>query len=692
MKTFFYLLILFTLPLFTYAQFNTGYSFDIPEGSNIENEQAAIDWITDFIKTEKKTASQWQIDYTKESRVGKHYAFKQYFQDHPIFKTAAKINVSKSGKVISLSYNFVDLSNVEIKNNTIETRKQNELVIENYLRDNPSLQLEEKEVLWFYNENNNNNDNPNQETYNQLQIAEQIWVKETQSGKGYQVLLSQDGIELDFSELQSYVADDTTATGMVFLPDPLTSAAKNYASPYSDDEDSDIIELNAERFPVDIDVTYENGLFILENPYVIIDDSESPPFNSPAAVTGDGNFQFTRAQQGFEDVNALFHITEYQKYIQSLGFDDLFNSQITVDPHGASSQDNSFFRHSGKVLIFGEGGVDDAEDADVIIHEYGHALSDNASPSSNLNASEERRALDEAYGDYFASSYSRSFSDYNWGNVFSWDGHNQYWAGRQVDSDKHYPEDMENYLYPDSEIFSSAMMDVYNALGRETADILVLESLYNNINTTTFPEVALTILSIDQNLFQGQNQDVLRGIFCSRGFIDCSFSAGVNQTICLGEEAMIGVPSDVSLEQFNITWSGNNIIEGRDTWTPTVFPENSTTYFLETTNVSDQSTTIDSVQINVELCNLEEYESIKLINTINFTSGLQNPIVVFPKETANSEIAVFDANGKLLNLWKAANDEPRVLPIKHLPSGYYIVNIKNEAMEEDLNFKVVKAR
>jgi hypothetical protein len=50
-------------------------------------------------------------------------------------------------------------------------------------------------------------------------------------------------------------------------------------------------------------------------------------------------------------------------------------------------------------LRFGKGGVDDAEDAEVILHEYGHAIHF----AQNFSfASEEAGAISEGFGDYWA--------------------------------------------------------------------------------------------------------------------------------------------------------------------------------------------------------------------------------------------------------------------------------------------------
>ena len=69
-----------------------------------------------------------------------------------------------------------------------------------------------------------------------------------------------------------------------------------------------------------------------------------------------------------------------------------------------SGPDNSFATdHPKDELRFGKGGVDDAEDAEVILHEYGHAIHF----AQNFSfASEEAGAISEGFGDYWAVTVS----------------------------------------------------------------------------------------------------------------------------------------------------------------------------------------------------------------------------------------------------------------------------------------------
>ena len=90
-------------------------------------------------------------------------------------------------------------------------------------------------------------------------------------------------------------------------------------------------------------------------------------------------FNYHRDDDRFEQVMAYYWVTESQKYIQSLGFggtrravnkesQDIRTNQIGID--------NSFSWDKKDMIKLGKGGVDDAEDGEVIVHEYGHAVHD----------------------------------------------------------------------------------------------------------------------------------------------------------------------------------------------------------------------------------------------------------------------------------------------------------------------------
>ena len=70
----------------------------------------------------------------------------------------------------------------------------------------------------------------------------------------------------------------------------------------------------------------------------------------------------------------------------------------------AISDDNSYFSPMTRSMTLGTGGVDDGEDADVIVHEYGHSLQDQA--VHNFGVSRGGAAVGEGFGDYLAASMS----------------------------------------------------------------------------------------------------------------------------------------------------------------------------------------------------------------------------------------------------------------------------------------------
>ncbi len=284
------------------------------------------------------------------------------------------------------------------------------------------------------------------------------------------------------------------------------------------------LELNAERVPVQAIATFDNGTFRLENDHVAILEFSTPVIQPVTSTVPE--FNFTRSESGFEDVNAFYHITNMQEYIRSLGFDNIVNYQIAVDVHALNGADNSNFNSGFNPprLQFGEGGVDDAEDADVIIHEYGHAIMSSAAPGTNVGT--ERRTLDEAIGDYFASSYSRAISDFRWEDVFTWDGHNQYWPGRSSVSTDHYPEDLNNNIYTDADIWAGTLMQIWGDIGRETTDAIMIQAGYSFSSNMTMRQAAELFVQADTILFNGVHGTPILDRMCHRGLLVCN--VGIN--------------------------------------------------------------------------------------------------------------------------------------------------------------------
>ncbi len=119
----------------------------------------------------------------------------------------------------------------------------------------------------------------------------------------------------------------------------------------------------------------------------------------------DGRFLFDSAERGFDEAMAFFHIDRAIRYLESLGYRGrhaIFRAPVRVDAHG-TREDNSWYSPGTRSLTFGTGGVDDAEDAETILHELGHAIQDAICPDFGQSA--QAAAMGEGFGDYFAASF-----------------------------------------------------------------------------------------------------------------------------------------------------------------------------------------------------------------------------------------------------------------------------------------------
>jgi hypothetical protein len=112
---------------------------------------------------------------------------------------------------------------------------------------------------------------------------------------------------VDETSLSFHFMQDSLVSGKVFYPDPLTSSGNVYGGNYRDFGDSDTSFLNNERVTKTFKVEFDSPVFKLQNPSLELQDLDND--GTPIATSTSPNFDFTRGQKGFEDVNAYYHIS-----------------------------------------------------------------------------------------------------------------------------------------------------------------------------------------------------------------------------------------------------------------------------------------------------------------------------------------------------------------------------------------------
>lgn len=346
----------------------------------------------------------------------------------------------------------------------------------------------------------------------------EVDVDTVSSGRDHYVIITKlDGSLLEERSLNSHFTDTTVAV-KIFNPDPLTPYGLTYGGPFIDNSDAGGPVLDSLSILDSISVPFDSGLFQMKHAYATIRDFDAPytPISNDASEwTG------SRSEPAFEQVMCLFHLFKQGKYLDSLGFGNLFQDTLDVDPQAMNGQDNSMFNYGYNPprLYFGEGGVDDAEDADVIIHEMGHALSHAAAPYTNTGS--ERRTYDEALGDFFAGRYSKRLGAES-NRVFDWDGNNSFWDGRSLSYDgiKSYPNLTFNNIYAHTDLISSALLDlgalVVDSTGVSDStliDQLVLEQMHMLLPNQSLSSIAEDFFVVDGMLTNSSNTTALNNVF-----------------------------------------------------------------------------------------------------------------------------------------------------------------------------------
>ncbi len=319
----------------------------------------------------------------------------------------------------------------------------------------------------------------------------------------------------------------------VFDPNPVASLN---APELQDANDANVVPEGAYK-SAELPDTALNG------PWAALVDTRVPSITPP-----EGDLVFTRAENGFEDVNAYFHIHRNQEWVQSLGYRGaraVAPYAVPVDAHAVAGEDNSFFVPSGTqtgrgALFYGEGGTDDAEDADLVVHEYAHALMEWIAPGTfGGGFGSESRALGEGTADYWAFSAHvdvRRASGRDPYCFADWDARCwldassercAYPAGsdclRRLDSARtmadYEPGEQSGIEHRNGAIWSSALRELREQIPRNELDTIVLESIYGAPPRPTFAVMARRLIETDRELYQGAHIGLICTAMGKRGIL-----------------------------------------------------------------------------------------------------------------------------------------------------------------------------
>lgn len=297
--------------------------------------------------------------------------------------------------------------------------------------------------------------------------------------------------------------------GVVFRPNPVLSRKDGTLE---DGFDAPSAALDAEL--VVVELLRLDGSGLLRGAWA---DATPDRFDPARPGTLDWT-DLDRSLPGFESVNAYHHVDRTQEKLQSLGFTDVNASPQKIVAHGTKA-DQSYYDTFGDRLVFGDGGVDDAEDGDIVVHEVGHAIQDDQ--VRDYGTSSEGAAMGEGFSDYLAATLHAT-GDPAWDPlVASWDATSYSPRARpylrRVDEDKIYPHDLVDEPHADGEIWSRFLWDLNDALGADEALRLVVESHFYLTANARFLQGANALLLANRALRDGADDAAIRALLRERG-------------------------------------------------------------------------------------------------------------------------------------------------------------------------------
>jgi Zn-dependent metalloprotease len=428
---------------------------------------------------------------SSESVLGRHFIFKQYYGDIPVYGSAIGIHFNGQGEIVAVNNNYqpeVTLKSVSPRVSQSKAIALARSAHGDALSGQPSSELVVLGLdgVFF--------------------LAWRI-VLESDGPTWETFIDAEKGVQLgESTDLNRYV----NGTGQVFLANAVVATHDNTLV---DNRDSASAVPSSAYTLVTLPGLLGNGN--LDGEFASSSTTRKRAFDAA------NNFIFDRSNDEFSETMGYYYIDYAERYIQSLGFTDVNNRQQVFAVNRLKA-DNSFYSPSNLEISFGIGGVDDAEDAEVILHEYGHSIQDNQVPG--FGSSLEGGSMGEGFGDYWAASVNAQFSGgFQDVCLAEWDATSYSSSNppclRRLDSTKHYPEDLHGEVHDDGEIWSAALWQIRGTIGATNSDRLVIASHFLLSPFASFDQGANALVMAGKTLgYSNRQLNQIRNILSNRGF------------------------------------------------------------------------------------------------------------------------------------------------------------------------------
>jgi Zn-dependent metalloprotease len=313
-------------------------------------------------------------------------------------------------------------------------------------------------------------------------------------------------------------------TGKVFDPNPVT--ALNRQSLRDDNDRNSPAFKNAYRI---VPLRHLNASGTLSGRWARITQAKGGLARSPQR-----SFRYQRADERFEQVQAYYGIDSIQSFLQELGFTDA-NAEAQKFQVNTTTDDNSFYDPTRDRIVFGTGGVDDAEDLEVVWHEYGHALQDAQVPGRGFGTTAQAGALGEGFGDYLAMAMSYRSDELSgrtpttaYGCIADWDSVPYSRAPhclRRTDTNLTMRDFKPRDIHGSGQIWSRALSDIHTAMlelgyTADGATVIIVQAQFAFKPGTTFRAAAKDTVEAAEWLVEDPEVTAaVRQAFVDRGIL-----------------------------------------------------------------------------------------------------------------------------------------------------------------------------